>query len=643
MNRHTALAFDQILVSRQFVEDLDDIARDDPDGASKVARTVCGLLVDMESVNRRRIRNTRFKLFRTRPPGDYRSVDWPQGAGTTALLRVSHRRDIYSWVERYNGEVPESFLPVKASPLLHQELRGAAQGRADDHPSATSDPVPRRRADDPVGLATPSDLVTIAKKGMEQYLASISDEQREMLNRLKRGPAVIRGPAGSGKTVMALHLARQMNEELQQNILQRQERVLLLGFGRTLRENLRSMLAYLCEGQSPEGIEIMNIHRWCEQYLIPRSDRWRGGLRASERTASFIGSIRNAIDARQGVLGNLDREEVFEEITTFILRRRFATLSEYLEADRTGRGFPLRSDARRRIWEVYQYRQERQEIMRAWGYDDLINMTLEALEGDEAFQPYRYVIVDETQDFSVAMLRLARRLAGDDESRLFLFGDVAQSLYDPRFRWKDAELAIRGGQVRTLRSSHRCARRIFQAARVLVQPLASEQPDDYDDPDRYTHDGQKPRVVFVPDEDSEILLITEEIQSLLEEAEVSPQSIAVLAYANADLVLLRDRLQKMEVPCEYFRDNTDSKVRFDVPAVKLVTIHSAKGLGFPHVFLLARAPGREETDDGQQRKTLFTAMTRAGISLVILTPEDHPHPLAEELVRSGQAASEYPG
>ena len=41
MSGHAALAFDQLLVSRQFVDDLDDIARNDPGVASKVARTIC--------------------------------------------------------------------------------------------------------------------------------------------------------------------------------------------------------------------------------------------------------------------------------------------------------------------------------------------------------------------------------------------------------------------------------------------------------------------------------------------------------------------------------------------------------------------------------------------------------------------------
>ncbi len=645
MDAGAAMAFEKLLVSPRFLEDLCDITKNDPEGATRVAKTVCGLLVDMGNIDRRRIRGTNLKLYRSKPPGAYRSVDRPLGQGVTALLRAIHRKDVYDWVSRYEGEPTDSFLPVRASPLLRQQVDAALNGDEDAEVQPTvSDPVPRKEPDDPVRLSGGDDLLTIARRGMEEYLTTLSEEQRTMVGRLSRGPAVIRGPAGSGKTIMALHLVRQMHEELQRNLLTKDERILLLDFGRTLRENLRSMLSYLC-GEIPGCVQIINIHRWCENYLVPRSNQWRTGIPARDRSVSAAGSIRHAIRLcrQEGLLGDIDDELVFDEITSFMIRRGFRSLDEYLEADRTGRGYPLRSEAREQIWGVYERREEIQRHgFRAWGYDDLINLTLEQLAEDEEFRPYRYVVVDEVQDFSVAMLRLARRLAGDDESRLFMFGDAAQSLYDPSFRWKDAELAVRGGRVRTLSSSHRCAKRIYQAARIVIHPLAADRPEDYDEPDQYTHVGTKPRVVFVPDEESQVLLVTEEIQGLLE-SEALPQTIAVLSAKNQDLIAFSRRLAEMDVVSEYFRDNEDSRIKFEEPAVKLVTIHSAKGLGFPHVFLMVPPPVPERWDEERERKTLFTAMTRAGVSLVLLTPEHDPHPLMQELVSSGYAVPEYPG
>ncbi|MFO8059882.1 MAG: AAA family ATPase [Bacillota bacterium] len=644
MSATSAICFDRLILSPQFVDDLSRIEQDDPDGAAKIARSVCDLLRDMGSVDRRKIRSTQVKLFRTRPPGEYRCVDWPQGDGATALIRVLHRREVYRWASGYEGEPADRFLPVVASPPLAERITDA-ETSPEKKPTAVI-PIPRHRWDDPVTVRGPDEIMAIVRKGMPEYLTVLSREQRELLNRLRRGPAVIRGPAGSGKTILALHLVRQLQREMRQgNLLRRDGRILLLNYGRTLRENLKSMLMYLYGTEIPRAIEVTNIHRWCETYLANRDSPWIAGMRSWDRTAASVGSIRNAIAraADSGALGNLDPDIVLEEIVDFIIPMHIRSLSEYLDADRTGRRFPLRPEARERIWEVYRYRQEQVKTFRgALGYDDLINLTVEEIERDRGFVPYRAVVIDEVQDFSVSMLHLAKKLCGDDESRLFLFGDAAQSVFAPSFHWKDSALTIRGGQVRSLSSSHRCTRRIFQAAQTLLHPLQRERPEDYDEPDQYSFDGDKPRVVFASDEESELLIVTDEIQSLLQEG-ISPQAIAVLAATNRELTQFQAKLADLDVPAEYFKDNVDSRIDFGIPAVKLVTIHSAKGFGFPHVFLLLKDPPDREWDDAAQRKLLFTAMTRAGISLTVLTPEEAPHPLMEEMVSSGHAIPEYPG
>jgi superfamily I DNA/RNA helicase len=60
--------------------------------------------------------------------------------------------------------------------------------------------------------------------------------------------------------------------------------------------------------------------------------------------------------------------------------------------------------------------------------------------------------------------------------------------------------------------------------------------------------------------------------------------------------------------------NTRAFRRFDwaTPSVKLITLHSAKGLEFPHVFIggLQALPMKDETLDDAVR-LLYVGMTRA--------------------------------
>jgi superfamily I DNA/RNA helicase len=59
------------------------------------------------------------------------------------------------------------------------------------------------------------------------------------------------------------------------------------------------------------------------------------------------------------------------------------------------------------------------------------------------------------------------------------------------------------------------------------------------------------------------------------------------------------------------------------PSVKLLTMHSAKGLEFPHVFVvgLQTMPMRDETIDEAVR-LLYVAMTRSTHTLVLSTHGD---------------------
>jgi DNA helicase-2/ATP-dependent DNA helicase PcrA len=77
------------------------------------------------------------------------------------------------------------------------------------------------------------------------------------------------------------------------------------------------------------------------------------------------------------------------------------------------------------------------------------------------------------------------------------------------------------------------------------------------------------------------------------------------------------------------------EIDLDLPLVKVMTRHAAKGLEFPIVAvtgLLAAprpAPGAtdEQLEDARQveRRIFYVAMTRAMDRLMVAAPADHPH------------------
>ena len=68
--------------------------------------------------------------------------------------------------------------------------------------------------------------------------------------------------------------------------------------------------------------------------------------------------------------------------------------------------------------------------------------------------------------------------------------------------------------------------------------------------------------------------------------------------------------------------------------VSLGTLHSAKGLEFPHVFVLPTALRRGENDPESERRLLYVASTRAKETLTVVVPAGIENPFVERLAKA---------
>src|SRR5207247_5733874 len=130
-----------------------------------------------------------------------------------------------------------------------------------------------------------------------------------------------------------------------------------------------------------------------------------------------------------------------EEIAKQIKGNGLETDDQCLEAPRYGRKTPLRAEARRAAWAVYQAYRAR---LSGAGLVDFADRYLLA-QRELSFRPltpgYDHVIVDEAQDMTATQVKVAQLMAGHEPGRsIFLVGDVAQSLYSRGFTWKQAGL-----------------------------------------------------------------------------------------------------------------------------------------------------------------------------------------------------------
>jgi superfamily I DNA/RNA helicase len=274
---------------------------------------------------------------------------------------------------------------------------------------------------------------------------------------------------------------------------------------------------------------------------------------------------------------------------------------------------------------VYEIVQEwqRQHAILAW--NDVPMRTLESLPDAAIQPPYRAVVIDEGQDCTPVMVRLARRLIGA-HGQLTVLADPAQEIYACGFQWTQQELKTRGGNTRWLRKTYRTTREIFDLAR----PLLDGSPDLADDlaqltpPDRR---GQLP-IALVCTDDSE--LYAELTARVAAGVERQPSNqIGVVASSRRELDAIAHLLRARGVRFQMCT-REDGDIRLHERSVKLITMHSVKGLDFPEVFVVAPAAGEVgwNTDqDAECRRRLYVALTRSSEHLTIGLVYGRHHPL----------------
>ena len=492
-------------------------------------------------------------------------------------------------------------------------------------------------------LLTPAEFGRLMAAPIEEWMIYLHPAQRVLVDRRFSGPARVRGPAGTGKTVVALHraaaLARRYGGEA--GPAQRPP-VLFTTFINSLPPVLESLYARL-PNRVAGGVEFINVdrlaHRLCrETGQPPRLD--------PNATKKAFNRAFNTVVRRGTPLHRHTRDYLHDEITSVLKARGVASLDEYLGMERTGRRSRFTAPMREQAWALHQ---ECDKLLAEAGLEDFPDVLRRARDVARQREPlYRAAVIDEAQDLSLVALQLIDAVVSDSRGTrgpdsLFLAGDGAQKIYPGGFTLAQAGLDVRGNST-VLRVNYRNTQEIIAAAMACT---GSEPVNDLGDTFRRgdaeaetLREGIKPYLACAGDYDAQIGYVATQVKRLCSAAALEPGDIGVFT-AHNDLVnraiagLGREGVQ------------AESLAKFTGRANKLLkvgTFHRAKGLEFKVVFLLDISAGafpgprqRWQTEaEYEERRALemsqlFVAMTRARDGLFILCNDEPGDVLYEAL------------
>ncbi|NLY78537.1 MAG: repressor LexA, partial [Lysinibacillus sp.] len=234
---------------------------------------------------------------------------------------------------------------------------------------------------------------------------------------------------------------------------------------------------------------------------------------------------------------------------------------------------------------------------------------------------FTHIIIDESQDLSKVQLKFLNALyLKKSYSSIMFVADNTQSIYSHSWLGKGRPYTTIGydmsGRAKTLSKNYRTTTEISKAAYGLIEHDDNIQNNvDFVKPSLIERHGHAPIYRYFIDDKKQAEFIIEEIKTL--EGEYQLRDICIVAKERRLIENMSLCLEKGNIPCEILTEGTS---QFETNTVKLVTMHSIKGLEFKVIFLIHLDENvipndihgiGDETMLTEERKLMYVGMTRA--------------------------------
>lgn len=475
-----------------------------------------------------------------------------------------------------------------------------------------------------------AELVDLLSGDFEAWRTFLHPTQRAVAHRpVFNGPAKVTGGAGTGKTVVAIHRARLLAQQLIDSG-DDSSRILVATYTNSLANNLDRTLRGFCSPEQHRRLRVATVDSFARQTLSAakirvrpiQSDTLR---RLADQAVAMVGLDDEGRDGRF----------LLTEWEQVILARELTTLVDYAATPRPGRGTRLARSSRKRVWEAVERLLSELDARAFVTYLQIADRAANLLVGRRT-KPFAHVIVDEAQDLHPAQWRLLRQAVAAGPNDLFIAGDAHQRIYDHRVSFLSLGIDTRG-RSRRLKINYRTSQQILGwTLGILTGQSIDDLDGDIESETGYrsAFDGPIPTIQMFDTPAEEGEYVAAQVQEWIEKG-VARSAIGIAARRRRDLRAVQDALDELEIRW--------TEIGADVrkPGVQVGTMHSCKGLEFARLAVIAansdnlplpfattpaaEDPVQHNLDVLRERCLLYVACTRARDELVVTssgTPSD---------------------
>jgi len=454
----------------------------------------------------------------------------------------------------------------------------------------------------------------------EKWTIFLHPEQKQIVEGDYSGPARVSGSAGTGKTIVALHRAvflAKTNPDA---------RVLLATFSEILANALKVKLRRLIHKQPrlADQIEVYDLKAIGERlYGI---NLGKAQIASKETIAELIKTDANQVEEHK-----FSQYFLMTEWVQVVDAWQLETWEDYKNVLRLGRKTRLPESRRRVLWSIFELVRTELQSMNLVTHPGLFNQLAEHYEAGTP-SPFDFIIVDESQDLSVAQLKFLASLGGNRPNSLFFAGDLGQRIFQQPFSWKALGVDIRG-RSHTLRINYRTSHQIRMQADKLLGPELSDV-DGITEERKGTisvFNGPNPTIERFDTQEEEIEAVSQWLKDQMSGG-LQPEEIGVFVRSKNELPRAQSAIELAEIPHKVL----DEKISTTAGNISLCTMHLAKGLEFRAVSVMAcddeiiplqdrieRVVDESDLEEvyNTERHLLYVACTRARDHLLVTSVE----------------------
>ncbi|GAA0858550.1 hypothetical protein GCM10008916_16870 [Clostridium nitritogenes] len=495
---------------------------------------------------------------------------------------------------------------------------------------------------------------------------NLNVEQKRIIEAEPNGHMIIKGVAGSGKTTVAVN---RLPILIDRYAFQKDDRILMITYNKALTKYVKYIFediqknnneiqdTLIFDKPSDDILDISTIDSIIYKYFMSYCKKNKLSLKVATQLQAKNALLESILEVSKKYpevkFVKSQNLSFFKDEITWIKACGYTELVEYQNADRIGRMAknsgegPQRliknSNARQAIYEVLVRYNERLQLDGLVDFQDLGEYALKYIRENNA-QKYTHILIDESQDLSKIQLDFIKELYNEKEySSITFILDVAQSIYAHSWLVKGRSFTSLGfdmtGKSRILSKNYRTTTQIAQAAYSLIENDKNLMEDDnFVKPSLIDRQGDYPIYKCFKTKDDEKIYIKNILDDLKEDYQL--KDIAIVARTKNQLKEMDEYLKENDIPCKVLEAN-NKDFKFEEESVKLITMHSIKGLEFKVVIIVglndkimplksSNEIEDEEVIDTLNRKLLYVAMTRS-TELLFMTSDGKPSKYVKEI------------